>query len=157
MRATFKGALAALAAAALAGCSQTGAQSPTEAHSASLSPEMQQLVGVMTSDTRAKLLAAADKFDQDYCEVHIRRNNATPEWSACLDTRNSLASLAGRLESDLTMRQAPPAEVDELVTDTVHALQGVRATAKNGTDPKLLTLSLQILRGTVQGWSALGG
>ena len=157
MRATFKGALAALAAVALAGCSQTGAQSPTEAPSASLSPEVRQLVGVMTSETRAKLLAAAEKFDADHCEVHIQRNNATPEWSACLDTRNDLAGLAGRLEDDLTMRQAPPAELDDLVTRTSHALQGVRATAKNGTDPKLLTLSLQILRGNVQEWSALKG
>lgn len=157
MRATFRGALAALSLMALGGCAGTGVQPLTEPSTASAGPEVQAVLEIVHSDDGRQLMAAADQYDRDRCAVHLQRWQETPERSECLRVQARLADLSGRLEDQMKWLRDVPAGIDEEVRRTTEALTGVRVLAQPGKDPELLTLSLGILRGAWGAWSTDAG
>lgn len=119
---------------------------------ASVSSAVQKVLDVVHSDMSRQLLEAADRYDQEYCEVHFRRTLDTPERDSCIEIRDQLAGLADQLESDLKRLQPVPAELDEMVSMTTDALASVRVLAKPNQNPELLTFTLKMVRGALGAW-----
>lgn len=157
MRAAILGALGALAAIALSGCAAEGVQSPTEAHSASVSPDIRKVADIVVgSDTDRRLQEVGARFEDKHCEVHLRRQDATSEWAECFQANREIGSYAGKLYDSLSWARPWPAAVEDVGEGTVEALKGLMAASKS-TDPQQMKLSLAIYRGAVESWSAVTG
>lgn len=150
MRATFRGALAALAAMALAGCSATGAQSPTEPPTASASAGPSKAAAAVARNKPA-LLEVAQRFSDQGC-AYGRQG------TSCSTDRLALARLAGAMQKDLDAAAPWGADVATLAETTASRLAAVAVLAEDESRAgSMLDTELTLLSKDLQEWSAYGG
>jgi len=150
MRATFGGALAALAAMALAGCSATGGQSPTEPPTASVSAAPSKAAAAVARN-KPQLLEVVRRFNDQGC-AYGRQG------TSCSTDRVALGRLAGALQKDLDAAAPWGADVAVLAEKTASRLAAVAVLAEDEKRPgSMLDSELVLLERDLQEWSAYGG
>lgn len=149
MRATFRGALAALALIAVGGCTEQGVQTPTEAPTASVSAEVQEVLDVINSSTGERLRGAVSLFREEGCS----RSLETP---GCILATNELAKESQQMQSELKQLLPVPAEIDGKVYKTFEGLIFVHEWAKLDSDPDHLRQAVDMLDRALRAWSTEG-
>jgi len=160
MRATFKGALAALAAVALAGCTGTGVQAPTEAPTASVSAApktVQQVTAAVTSETRTFLANVAGRFDNNACQLVLERKAPGPERDLCAKDLAMIGRHAGTILADLEAQRPWPAAVEDRAQMTSKRLRAVVLAAADDTQVQVFSDAVLFLLRDLKAWSAPKG
>lgn len=154
MRATRKGALAALTIMALTGCAAEGGQSPTAppTASASVAPTATtSQAAAAIARNKPQLLEAMQRFQDQDCAYF-------PAGATCAADRAAIARLADAMQKDLDRTAPWAAEVEDLADKTASRLAAVAILAEDPKRPaNMIDTELTLLTRDLQSWSAYGG
>lgn len=145
MRATFRGALLALSLIAVGGCTAEGVQGPTEAPTASVSPEVQKVLDAVHSPAAERLRGAADMFAEEGCSSSL-------ETPGCILATSQLAEESGKLRSELEELLPVPAEVEAKASKLLEALVFVGVWADPESDPEHVQQTVDMLNEALAAW-----
>lgn len=137
----------------LAGCSTGGQGAAAPSPTASVSPGIQKLAGVLTSDTRIRLDGVVKEFQDRHCDTVFSRGYTSEGYPECSQVRRELSRYVGQLESRFGYRDSWPLEVDELAGRTKSALTDLSAATRDDRSNHLVKPAIDRLYGTILEWS----
>lgn len=150
MRATFGGALWALAALALGGCTGTGVQPATEAPSASVSASPNRAAAAVARN-KPQLLEVVQRFQDQGCAYGRAGDSCGVDLIA-------IGRLADAMQKDLDAAAPWAPEVADLAERTSSRMAAVSVLAGDESHPgSMLDTELTLLSKDLQQWSAYGG